>query len=147
MTDNRAVGVNRYRGTRDQHLQPRGDLMEAGTASERRFEPAAGRAAAERVQFVPTPIADPGPLGLAAFALTTFVLSMFNSGLVSSGGEPIVFGLALAYGAPARAGGGGGRSVSALPWASGGLPRSWAACWSSGPATRSVPWPSRPTAP
>src|SRR3954463_13200327 len=102
MTDNRTVGVNRYRGTRDQHLQPRGDLMEAGTASERRLEPAAGRAAAERVQFVPTPIADPGPLGLAAFALTTFVLSLFNSGLVSSGGEPIVFGLALAYGGLAQ---------------------------------------------
>ena len=76
--------------------------MEAGTASERRFEPAAGRTAAERVQFVPTPIADPGPLGLAAFALTTFVLSMFNAGLVSSGGEPIVFGLALAYGGLAQ---------------------------------------------
>jgi uncharacterized protein len=76
--------------------------MEAGTASERRFEPTAGRTAAERVQFVPTPIADPGPLGLAAFALTTFVLSMFNSGLVSSGGEPIVFGLALAYGGLAQ---------------------------------------------
>jgi uncharacterized protein len=76
--------------------------MEAGTASERRFEPAAGRTAAERVQFVPSPIADPGPLGLAAFALTTFVLSMFNSGLVGSGGEPIVFGLALAYGGLAQ---------------------------------------------
>ena len=24
--------------------------------------------------------ADPGPLGLAAFAMTTFVLSMFNAG-------------------------------------------------------------------
>jgi uncharacterized protein len=47
-------------------------------------------------------IADPGPLGLAAFALTTFVLSMFNSGLVDSGGEPIVFGLALAYGGVAQ---------------------------------------------
>jgi succinate-acetate transporter protein len=46
--------------------------------------------------------ADPAPLGLAAFALTTFVLSMFNSGLVSSGGEPIVFGLALAYGGLAQ---------------------------------------------
>lgn len=47
-------------------------------------------------------IADPGPLGLAAFALTTFVLSMFNSGLVSDGGEPVVFGLALAYGGIAQ---------------------------------------------
>jgi succinate-acetate transporter protein len=76
--------------------------MEAGTASERRFEPTAGRTAAERVQFVPSPIADPGPLGLAAFALTTFVLSMFNAGLVGSGGEPVVFGLALAYGGLAQ---------------------------------------------
>lgn len=47
-------------------------------------------------------IADPGPLGLAAFALTTFVLSMFNSGLVAEGGEPVVFGLALAYGGIAQ---------------------------------------------
>jgi succinate-acetate transporter protein len=47
-------------------------------------------------------IADPGPLGLAAFALTTFVLSMYNSGLVSAGGEPIVFGLAFAYGGLAQ---------------------------------------------
>ncbi len=44
------------------------------------------------------PIADPGPLGLAAFALTTFVLSMFNADLVSRSGEAVVFGLALAYG-------------------------------------------------
>ena len=76
--------------------------MEAGTSSERRFEPTAGRTAAERVRFVPSPIADPGPLGLAAFALTTFVLSMFNADLVDKGGEPIVFGLALAYGGLAQ---------------------------------------------
>jgi uncharacterized protein len=43
-------------------------------------------------------IADPGPLGLAAFAMTTFVLSMFNSNLVSSRGSAVVLGLALAYG-------------------------------------------------
>jgi uncharacterized protein len=54
------------------------------------------------VQFVPTPIADPGPLGLAAFALTTFVLSMFNAKLMGSGGEPIVYGLALTYGGIAQ---------------------------------------------
>ena len=47
-------------------------------------------------------IADPAPLGLAAFALTTFVLSMFNAKLVGEGGEPIVFGLALAYGGLAQ---------------------------------------------
>jgi len=47
-------------------------------------------------------IADPGPLGLAAFALTTFVLSMFNAGLVSRAGEPVVLGLAVAYGGLAQ---------------------------------------------
>jgi uncharacterized protein len=46
--------------------------------------------------------ADPGPLGLAAFAMTTFVLSMFNAKLVSSAGEPVVLGLALAYGGIAQ---------------------------------------------
>ncbi len=50
----------------------------------------------------PAPIANPAPLGLAAFALTTFVLSMFNAGLLGAGGEPIVFGLALAYGGVAQ---------------------------------------------
>src|SRR5580658_1000526 len=42
--------------------------------------------------------ADPGPLGLAGFAMTTFVLSMFNSNLVDGKGVPVVLGLALAYG-------------------------------------------------
>jgi succinate-acetate transporter protein len=42
--------------------------------------------------------ADPGPLGLGAFAMTTFVLSMFNSNLVDERGTPVVLGLALAYG-------------------------------------------------
>jgi uncharacterized protein len=46
--------------------------------------------------------ADPGPLGLAAFALTTFVLSMFNADLVGRSGEPVVLGLALAYGGIAQ---------------------------------------------
>ena len=46
--------------------------------------------------------ADPAPLGLAGFAMTTFVLSMFNAHLVSSAGEPVVLGLALAYGGIAQ---------------------------------------------
>jgi uncharacterized protein len=47
--------------------------------------------------------ADPGPLGLAAFALTTLVLSMFNSDLMSGDkGEAVVFGLALFYGGLAQ---------------------------------------------
>jgi uncharacterized protein len=47
-------------------------------------------------------VADPGPLGLGAFALTTFVLSMFNAGLVGKGGEPVVLALAFAYGGLAQ---------------------------------------------
>src|ERR1700754_949320 len=50
------------------------------------------------IALVAPPVANPAPLGLAAFALTTFVLSMFNAGLLDGGGEPIVLGLALAYG-------------------------------------------------
>ena len=43
-------------------------------------------------------IADPAPLGLAAFALSAFVLSTFNAGLVPAAAEGVVFGLALFYG-------------------------------------------------
>jgi len=43
-------------------------------------------------------IADPAPLGLAAFALTTFMLSTVNAGWLPASVEPAVFGLALAYG-------------------------------------------------
>jgi uncharacterized protein len=52
--------------------------------------------------------ADPGPLGLAAFAGTTFMLSLVNSGLVGTqkvpGGGllPMVAALALAYGGIAQ---------------------------------------------
>jgi succinate-acetate transporter protein len=44
-------------------------------------------------------IADPGPLGLAAFAMTTFVLSVFNANIIKTGGlELVVLPLALFYG-------------------------------------------------
>ena len=43
-------------------------------------------------------IADPAPLGLSAFALTTFLLSLVNANLIPTAAEPVVFGLALAYG-------------------------------------------------
>ena len=46
--------------------------------------------------------ADPAPLGLAGFAMTTFVLSMFNADIVNTEGEPVVLGLALAYGGIAQ---------------------------------------------
>ena len=46
-------------------------------------------------------IADPGPLGLAGFAMTTFFLSSFNAGLIT-GGESVLLGLALVYGGVAQ---------------------------------------------
>src|ERR1700739_3611661 len=64
-------------------------------------DPGAGRSAGW------TP-ADPGPLGLAAFAGTTFMLSMINAGLVGNGTLvgggllPMIAGLALAYGGIAQ---------------------------------------------
>jgi succinate-acetate transporter protein len=73
-----------------------------GHVGDGQADPTAGTTARHDVNFVPTPIADPGPLGLAAFALTTFVLSMFNAGLVSDKGEPVVFALALTYGGIAQ---------------------------------------------
>src|SRR3954454_7981770 len=83
--------------------------MEAGTTGAPRFAERGDGAtttrkadptAAPTIQF--PKIADPGPLGLAAFALTTFVLSFFNAGLAPASGEPIVFGLAFAYGGLAQ---------------------------------------------
>jgi uncharacterized protein len=81
--------------------------MEAGQVGPREADlapapdPAAGRVAG----WAP---ADPGPLGLAGFAGTTFVLSIINAGLVGSGHLPgggllpLVAGLALAYGGIAQ---------------------------------------------
>ena len=60
------------------------------------------RAVAPPPDVAAASIADPAPLGLAGFALTTFVLSMFNAGLVGKAGEPVVLGLALAYGGVAQ---------------------------------------------
>jgi len=67
-------------------------------------DPMAGQTALARetVNALTGSIADPGPLGLAAFALTTFVLSAVNAGWISKGTEPIVFGLALTYGGLAQ---------------------------------------------
>jgi succinate-acetate transporter protein len=46
--------------------------------------------------------ADPGPLGLAGFAGTTFVLSLMNANLVSDKGIGVVLALAIAYGGVAQ---------------------------------------------
>ena len=55
-------------------------------------EPAAAPAAAV------SPIADPAPLGLAAFALTTFLLSAANAGWMTKATGDAWVGYAIAYG-------------------------------------------------
>lgn len=47
-------------------------------------------------------IADPGPLGLAGFGVTTVILSLINAGVISVGALGVVLGLALAYGGGAQ---------------------------------------------
>lgn len=56
--------------------------------------------AAERAEAAAPAIANPAPLGLSAFALTTFVLSASNAGFILNQGAAltIVVGLALFYG-------------------------------------------------
>ncbi len=56
--------------------------------------------AAERAEAAAPAVANPAPLGLSAFALTTFVLSASNAGFIlpQGGGDAVVIGLALFYG-------------------------------------------------
>lgn len=43
-------------------------------------------------------LANPAPLGLIAFGLTTVILSLINAGVLPKGGEQVVIPLALAFG-------------------------------------------------
>jgi succinate-acetate transporter protein len=56
--------------------------------------------AAERAEAAAPAVANPAPLGLSAFALTTFVLSASNAGFIftQGTGTAVVVGLALFYG-------------------------------------------------
>jgi succinate-acetate transporter protein len=60
------------------------------------------QAAEPRGGTVAARIADPGPLGLAAFAMTTFFLSSVNAGWLPKSVEGVVLGLALFYGGIAQ---------------------------------------------
>src|SRR4051812_15119390 len=77
--------------------------MEAGTVRETPSTRATGNGApslgtdGSPMRMLPI-TSDPAPLGLAAFAATTFMLSIFNAGFMGEGAEPIVFGMALFYG-------------------------------------------------
>ncbi len=50
----------------------------------------------------PAVAVNPAALGLAAFAMTTFVLSFANAGIISAAATPVVFSLALFYGGVAQ---------------------------------------------
>ncbi|HZE17070.1 MAG TPA: acetate uptake transporter, partial [Mycobacterium sp.] len=53
--------------------------------------------------YVTAPVtANPAALGLAGFALSTFLLSMFNARLIDTAGEPILWGVILFYGGVAQ---------------------------------------------
>src|SRR6266576_2291742 len=60
------------------------------------------QAMAEEVPAVPAPIADPAPLGLAAFALTTFLLSAANANWMGAATGDAWLGYAFAYGGLAQ---------------------------------------------
>src|ERR1700743_507060 len=47
-------------------------------------------------------IANPAPLGLVGFGVTTVLLSSVNAGLLPAGGEPVVIPLAMAFGGTAQ---------------------------------------------
>jgi succinate-acetate transporter protein len=82
--------------------------MEAGNLPSREADVAPAAADPTGGRSIMWAPADPGPLGLAGFAGTTFVLSLINSGLVGDkthpGGGllPLVAALALAYGGIAQ---------------------------------------------
>jgi uncharacterized protein len=67
-------------------------------------DPTAGRVAQARetASAQTAMIADPAPLGLAAFALTTFLLSLVNAGIMPKDAEPVMLGVALAFGGVAQ---------------------------------------------
>jgi succinate-acetate transporter protein len=58
--------------------------------------------ATERSEPIVATSANPAPLGLCAFALTTFVLSSINAGWFPAGAQNVVVGLALFYGGLAQ---------------------------------------------
>jgi len=58
--------------------------------------------ATERSEPVAAAVANPAPLGLCGFALTTFVLSSINAGWFPAGGTNIIVGLAVFYGGLAQ---------------------------------------------
>jgi succinate-acetate transporter protein len=78
------------------------DVDDSGGAHAADPEAGVKEAPASRVLPPGAHLADPLPLGIGAFALTTLVLSVVNAGLLPGTVEPVVYGLALAYGGIAQ---------------------------------------------
>ena len=72
----------------------------ATTIQERRIAPTPEHngATAAPPTAKPTEWGNSAPLALAAFAVTTFMLSMVNADFIAKGVEPAVFGVALMFG-------------------------------------------------
>ncbi|MGZ6623398.1 MAG: acetate uptake transporter, partial [Solirubrobacteraceae bacterium] len=71
----------------------------ATTIQERRIAPTPEHnGAASAVAAKPIEWGNSAPLALAAFAVTTFMLSMVNADFIAKGVEPAVFGVALMFG-------------------------------------------------
>lgn len=87
-------GTQPMSGTHD--VDPTGDPL--GTRLTR--DP--GAHSAEPTASAFPSIADPAALGLGAFAMTTFVLSVVNAGLIDKTALPVVLSLALFYGGLAQ---------------------------------------------
>jgi len=68
------------------------DLAELGARISAEDDPTAGRRGTEttRTDESAAAIADPAPLGLAGFALTTFVLSLVNANWMPAATAPVV---------------------------------------------------------
>jgi succinate-acetate transporter protein len=54
------------------------------------------------VKAAPALLADPAPLGLSGFALTTLILSLWNAGVLAGNDVKVVIGLAAFYGGLAQ---------------------------------------------
>lgn|SRR5487761_678500 len=63
---------------------------------------AQGPASVMHTAEAPNPIADPAPLGLAGFGLTTLMLSFINAGIIAGGATLAVLPMAAAYGGTAQ---------------------------------------------
>jgi succinate-acetate transporter protein len=68
-------------------------IRERRIAATHQYNGAAPATAAKSIEW-----GNSAPLALAAFAVTTFMLSMINANFISAGVEPAVFGVALMFG-------------------------------------------------